>query len=222
MLTITRRAATRIALVAALIASAVLVRESRAQSPAAAAPFVGAWTVNKELSDSPQDAASGDREGGSSRGANRGGGGGGRRRGGGGFGGGFGGGGRGGGGGQAAPGADPQETLRRRDAMRDILNPPDRLTIVQTESMIIITGPDGRTTRLSPDGKKIKDDSTNIERRTKWDGGKLISEIGGLPLGKITETWAVDSERRQLHISLKNDDDRRPLMVTRVYDADVH
>ena len=104
--------------------------------------------------------------------------------------------------------------------MRDILNPPDRLTIVQTESMVIITGPDGRTTRLSPDGKKIKDDSTKIERRTKWDGGKLVSEIGGLPLGKITETWSVDPEHRQLHISLKNDDDRRPLMVTRVYDAD--
>jgi len=220
MLTTTRRAATRTALVAALIASAVLVREGRAQSPASATPLVGAWTLNKELSDSPQDGASGDREGGSPRGASRGGGGGGRRRGGGGFGGGLGGGGRGGG--QGAPAVDPQETARLRDAMRDIMNPPDRLTIVQTESMVIITGPDGRTTRLSPDGKKIKDDSTKMERRTKWDGGKLISEIGGLPLGKITETWAVDSERRQLHISLKNDDDRRPLMVTRVYDADVH
>ncbi|MEP7306260.1 MAG: hypothetical protein ABJA98_12145 [Acidobacteriota bacterium] len=224
MVTITRRAATRIALVAALIGSAVPVRESRAQAPNTASPLVGAWRLNKELSDSPQDGASDDREGGSTRGANRGGGGGGgRRRGGGGFGGGFGGGGGGrGGGGQGVPAADPQETARLRDAMRDILNPPDRLTIVQTESMVIITGPDGRTTRLSPDGKKIKDDSTKIERRTKWDGGKLISEIGGLPLGKITETWAVDSERRQLHISLRNDDDRRPLMVTRVYDADVH
>ena len=114
----------------------------------------------------------------------------------------------------------PQETARLRDAMRDILNPPDHLTIVQTESMVIVTGPDGRTTRLSPDGKKIKDDSTKIDRRTKWDGGKLVSEIGGLPVGKITETWSVDPERHQLHISLKNDDDRRPLMVTRVYDAD--
>jgi hypothetical protein len=176
--------------------------------------------MNKELSDSPRDDAAGDREGGGARGANRGGGGG-RRRGGGFGGGGFGGGGRAGGG-QGARSADPQEAARMRDAMRDILNPPDRLTIVQTESMIIVTGPDGRTTRLSPDGKKIKDDSTKIVRRTKWEGGKLISEIGGLPIGKMTETWAVDSERRQLHVSLKNDDDRRPLMVTHVYDADAH
>ena len=222
MLTSTQRAATRIALIAALIAGAVAVRESRAQSPTSSTALVGAWTLNKELSDSPPDGASGDREGGSPRGANRGGGGGGgRRRGGGGFGGGFGGGGRGGGG-QGAPAADPQEVARMRDAMRDLLNPPDRLTIVHTESMIIITGPDGRTTRLSADGKKIKDDSTKIERRTKWEGGKLISEIGGLPIGKITETWSVDSERHQLRVSLKNDDDRRPLMVTHVYDADLH
>jgi hypothetical protein len=195
------------------------VRESRAQTTNAANPMVGAWTLNKELSDNPQDAASGAREGGGDHGGNRGGG---RRRGGGGgFGGGFGGGGHGGGGGQGSPAADPEETARRRSAMLDILSPPDRLTIVQTDSMVIITGPDGRTTRLSPDGKKIKDDSTKIDRRTKWDGTKLVSEIGGLPIGKITETWSVDPERRQLHISLKNDDDRRPLMVTRVYDADV-
>jgi hypothetical protein len=107
----------------------------------------------------------------------------------------------------------------RKNALHDILNPPERLTIVQTGSMVIITGPDGRTTRLAPDGKKIKDDSTRIERRTKWDGGKLVTEITGLPAGKLTETWAVDSERRQLHITLKNDDDHRPLMVTRVYDG---
>jgi len=31
---------------------------------------------------------------------------------------------------------------------------------------IVITVRDGRITRLSPDGKKIKDDSTNIERKT--------------------------------------------------------
>jgi hypothetical protein len=196
-----------------------LVAEGRAQVPNAPTPLVGAWTLNAELSDSPPDGASGDRPG-AAAGNGNGGAGGGRRRGGGGFGGGFGGG-RGRGGGQGIPTADPQETARLRDAMRDVLNPPDRLTIVQTENMVIITGPDGRTTRLSPDGKKIKDDSTKIERRTKWDAGKLVSEIGGLPMGKVIETWSVDPEHHQLRVSLKNDDDRRPLMVTRVYDADV-
>jgi hypothetical protein len=107
-----------------------------------------------------------------------------------------------------------------RDAMRDLMNPPAHLTIVRTENMVILTGPDGHTTRLSTDWKKIKDDSTKIERRTKWDGDKLVSEINGLPLGKITETMSVDGERHQLRISLANDNDKRPLMVSHVYDAD--
>ena len=178
-----RRVATGIALAAAMMVGGVAdARECARRRRTAATPLVGAWTLNKELSDSPQDGSSGDRGGGDS-GGSRDGGGGGRRRGGGGggFGGGGFGGGGGGGGGQGAPAATRRRRARMRDAMRDILNPPDHLTIVQTENMVIVTGPDGRTTRLSPDGKKIKDDSTKIERRTKWDGGKLVSEIGGLP-----------------------------------------
>jgi hypothetical protein len=220
MRTIKRPTATAVAVFAALMLGIGPVCEVRAQAPTTT-PIVGAWTLNKDLSDEPQDATTGDRDAGSGRSANRGGGGGGRRRGGGGFGGGGFGGGRAGGG-QGAPAVDPQEAARMRDAMRDILNPPDHLTIVRTENMVIVTGPDGHTTRLSPDGKKIKDDSTKIDRRTKWDGDKLVSEIGGLPLGKVTETWSVDSDRHQLRITLKNDNDRRPLMVSRVYDADAH
>jgi hypothetical protein len=104
--------------------------------------------------------------------------------------------------------------------MRDIMNPPERLTIVQTENMIIMTGPDGRTTRLSPDGRKIKDDATKIERRTKWDGGKLVSEITGLAGAKITESYSVDPDRHQLHLTVQSDNDRRPITINRVYDAD--
>ena len=100
------------------------------------------------------------------------------------------------------------------------MNPPAHLTIVQPENMIIITGPDGRTTRLSPDDKKIKDESTKIERRTKWDGGKLVSEISGLGNGKIVESYFVDPERHQLHVTVRSDNDRRPLTINRVYDSD--
>jgi hypothetical protein len=215
------RAATGLALGVALIGPRPAF-EAGAQAQGKQSPIVGAWTLNKELSDVPQDSSSAERSGNGGGGSrNGGGGGGGRRRGGGGFGGGgFGGGRQGGGGGQGAPVGDPQEIQRMRDAMHDLLNPPDHLTIVQTENMVIVTGADGHTIRLSTDGKKIKDDSTKIERRTKWDGDKLVSEINGLPLGKITETVSVDAERHQLRISLTNDDDRRPLMMSHVYDAD--
>ena len=93
------------------------------------------------------------------------------------------------------------------------------MTIVQTESMIVITARDGRTTRLSPDGKKIKDESTGIERKTKWDGGRLVSEVSGLGRGKITETYSVDGEPKQLRVKLDVDGPRKTTQ-TRVYDLD--
>jgi hypothetical protein len=183
-----------------------------AQSDRSAA-VVGAWTLNKDLSDTPTDQSPGGRE---ERGDPDGGGGGRRRGGGGGFGRGGGGGfGRGAGGGLRS---DPEQAARMRDAMRDIMNPPVHLIIVKTETMIIVTGPDGRTTRLSPDGKKVKDESTKAERKTKWDGMKLVSEISGLGPRKITETYSVDPERHQLHIDLQVE--QRPDPIHRVYDAD--
>ena len=193
-----------------------LSAESRAQAPAPdrANAIVGVWTLNKDLSDSPPDREAG-RDG--DQGGRRGGEG---RRGGGGFGrGGFGGGGFGRGG--PGAGMSPEDMARMRDAMRDVMTPPDRLTIVQTETLIIITTGDGRTTRLSPDGKKIRDDSTRIERRTKWDGGKLVSEISGMGPGKVTETYSADSEHTQLHVTLLMEGPRQPMTMNRVYDLEV-
>jgi hypothetical protein len=199
---------------------------ARAQTPAAQAQastsstqsaIVGAWTLNKDLSDTGQDSGSGQNGGDNS--GRQGGYGGGRRRGGGGFGGG--GFGRGGGGGGFG-GAQPQNTeaaQRMRSAVRDEMTAPDHMTIVQTDTTIIITTMDGRTTRLSTDGKKVKDDSTGIERKTKWDGGKLVSEVNGLGSGKITETYSVDAELKQLRVALAVDGPRKT-SLTRVYDLD--
>jgi hypothetical protein len=119
------------------------------QAPADAGSIVGVWTLNKDASDAPPERPNGgDRRRGGDDAA------GGRGRGSGGRGGGFGrGGGRGGGGG------DTEDMRRRMQAIRDIMDAPERLTITQTASLIIITAGDGRTTRLSPDGKAIKDES---------------------------------------------------------------
>ena len=124
-----------------------------------------------------------------------------------------------GGGGTAA---NPDEVARMRDAMRDVTNPSDHLIITQTETIIVLTGADGRTTRLSPDGKKIKDENTKVERKTKWDGGKLVSEINGLGSGKMTQTFSVDPEAKQLRIVvvMENGRSKEPRTVTQVYDAD--
>jgi hypothetical protein len=176
-------------------------------------PLTGAWTLNKDLSDQPAERGEREENG---RGGRRGGEGMGRG------GGGMGRGGPGGGLGRGGRGGDPQEMARMRDAMRDLLEPADRLTIVETESMVIVTSSDGRTTRLSPDGKKIKDENTNAERRTRWDAGKLVSEISGLGRGKITQTFSVDQDTRQMRIVvlLEGGREAQPRTITHVNDAD--
>jgi hypothetical protein len=124
-----------------------------------------------------------------------------------------------GGGGQTM---DPEAMARTRAALRDVVNPPDHVTVTQSESMIVVTGGDGRTTRLSLDGKKVKDENTNLERKNKWDGGKLVSEITGLPAGKITQTYSIDPEQHRLHIvaSMEARNGQPPRTITHVYDAD--
>jgi hypothetical protein len=175
--------------------------------------LVGAWTLNKDLSDKPPDRLGGEGREGGQRGAGGRGGGGGHRR-----GGGFGGGGFGGGG--AGQAKTPEDMVRMRNALRDELQAPEHLTITQAETTVIMTAGDGRTTRLSTNGKKIKDESTNVERKTTWAAGKLVSEITGLSRGKITETYSVDSERKQLHVTLQIENSERKATVNRVYAAD--
>ncbi len=84
--------------------------------------------------------------------------------------------------------------------MRDLFEAPERLTIISTGTMVIVTTGDGRTTRLAPDGTKVKDESTGIERRTRWDAGKLVSEISGVLGGRVTETYARQAETGKLEV----------------------
>ena len=206
--------ATAVALVPGLLVA-------QSHSPVPGPSLAGGWTRNHELSDAPTDRGQQGDDGESSGGGRNGGGGAGGHRGGG--GGGFGrGGGMGHGGGGGGERANPDDTARMRDAMHDITNPSDHLIITQTESMVALTGADGRTTRLSPDGKKIKDENTKIERKTKWDGGKLVSEINGLGPGKMTQTFAIDPEARQLRIIvlMEGGHSGPPRTITQIYDAD--
>ena len=126
--------------------------------------------------------------------------------------------------GRGSSGGDPRtsgdDRRRSREALREILETPERITITEASSMIIITTGDGRTARLSPDGKKIKDESTNIERKTRWEKGKLVTEISAGQGGKITETYSPDPEHHQLLVTLHIENSRIPNArdIRRVYD----
>jgi hypothetical protein len=106
---------------------------------------------------------------------------------------------------------------RMRDARRAILEAPEQITIVQTESTVIVTSGDGHTTRLATDNSKVKDDSTGITRRTHWDAGKLVTEITGLGPGKIIETYAYAADTGNLTVTLTFDGGSNRPPVHRVY-----
>ena len=192
----------------ALLVATWLAVESQAQA-ADKVSLAGVWALNRELSDQPPARERGDQRGRGERGRGFGGG----RR-----GGGFGGGGGRGGDGRAG---DPEEIARMREALRIILQPGDHLTITQSDSMILITDQDGYTTRLSADGKKIKDENTKIERKTRWEAGKLISEINGTGRGKITQTFSTDPDAHQLRIVIETEGgrDNQKRTLTHVYDS---
>jgi hypothetical protein len=213
-------------IVAALVAMPPIVRAqgTSAKTTVSPAPLLsGGWTLNKDLSDQPPAASSTPTDG---QGRSGGGGGGrsggfGGRRGGGGFGGGRGGGGGGAvGSGNGSSTANSADAARVREAMRDLMNPPAHWVITQTDTLIIMTDQDGRALRLSPDNKKIKNDDTKTERQTKWDSGKLVSEITGLPGGKITETYSVDPDVHQLRLATQIGDGKQSRTLIHVYDLD--
>jgi hypothetical protein len=202
-----------------LTSVASLVRAQTLSVPSASSPSLqGEWTLNRGAASQPQP----------QRGSGQGGGIGGAGR----------AGGRGGGGGSGvsdgqsslgsmglglSPSSKPEVTARLQDAMRDIAIPPGRLTIVQTDTTIIVTTSEGHTTRLAPTGKKIKEENTGIERKTRWEAGKLVSEISGLGFDRITETYWLDPDpdTHRLHVSVTFPSAARaaPTTLDRVYDA---
>lgn len=105
------------------------------------------------------------------------------------------------------------------EALLEFLEIPEQLTIVQTDSMVIIQTSTDRTTRLSTAHRKITDESTKLARRTHWNAGTLVSKIAGLPSGPIVETYSLDAQDR-LHITLKFPNKRlaQSTRVHRVYD----
>jgi hypothetical protein len=205
-----------IASLTAMVGAVALSKSiAAAQTQADASPILGVWTINKDLSDlGVGQAGRGDAGGGAGRGGGRGGRGGG-------FGGGFPGGGSSRGGQRGGQDQSREDMERRLQALRDIVEAPLQITIVQSNSMIIVTTSDGRTTRLSPTGEKVKDESTGVERRTKWEGGKLVSEIRG-DAGRITETYSADVAHRELYVIVRVEASGREegtRMFHRVYTA---
>jgi hypothetical protein len=81
--------------------------------------------------------------------------------------------------------------------MREVMTPPEALTIVQTETEITLEDFDGKTLVLHPDGKKWKRGGGAVETRAAWKGTSLVVESQTASM-KLTTTYDLPSPGRLL------------------------
>ena len=129
--------------------------------------------------------------------------------------------------GPGGPGApldtnDPAAAARQQQQLTTLTTAPQRLTIVQNEAAVVITTDDGRTMRLAPTGKSIKEPNGRGERKTKWDSGKLVTEMTGPNGNTITERYWLEPATSQLHEQMTIPGGRggAPIILNRFYTPD--
>ena len=117
-----------------------------------------------------------------------------------------------------------------QSAMKDLMTAARRLTVVETEREVLLTYDDGRVVRLIPDDREhagIAGSSMQVNRRTKWNGEKLLTriELQSRMKIKLEQTYEVRLDGQQLVITstfegerFGNDEDRE---LRRVYDREL-
>lgn len=185
----------------------LLLLAAPSSTPAQQVDFTGSWVLNEKESDNPRGQFQG--AGGRQPGMNPGSGGrpsGGRPS----------GGGRGG-------VMNEEDMERMRAMMRNVLQASGALRIVQDDSTITVVDLEGRLRVHHPDGRKKSypvQGVGNVESRAKWDDGKLVVELRLDDGIRVSRTYELDEESRQLHVRMRMEGGQlqRAMDFRRVYD----
>jgi hypothetical protein len=195
-------------------------RGSDKSQPAISAHFAGQWNFNASQSDDANDKI---RE--AERNARMARGGGGYPRGGGYPGGGYPGGGypRGGiGVGRGGMGRGAEASAINGEDLETLARDAQTLTIARNGDQFSISDDQGEAHTLYADGKKHKEDDggRKVTYKTQWDGDRLVSEHKLGSTGKLTETYELSPDGKQLFITSKLESSKLsgPLTIRRVYD----
>jgi hypothetical protein len=96
------------------------------------------------------------------------------------------------------------------DQVREFLEAPRTLVIVEHPDHVSITDETGRVEKLVVNGTKAKEErgGQSIERRTRWDGRTLVSEIQLADGTKLTQTYQKVAEGLQLVVTTKIENSR--------------
>jgi len=97
------------------------------------------------------------------------------------------------------------------------------LRIEQSQKQFVVSDDSGEPRTLYPDGKKHTDKDVNGKKtttKTEWLGSELVVETKVGRSGKLTETYRVGPEGKQLFVVSRLDDSAlaAPISIQRVYD----
>jgi hypothetical protein len=150
--------------------------------------ILGVWKLNRDESDGQRKGRQDDRD------SN----GGGRRSGGGWPGGGYPGGGRGG------YGRPRGESDEERQKMHELLTPPKRITLSMTGAEVDLLDDQERKRALMTDGRKLQKskDANYQEIAAKWEGTHLVTDEKDPRGGKMSRTFELSEDGRQLYETL--------------------
>jgi len=126
-------------------------------------------------------------------------------------------------GGRGGPGATQDAGISAGD-LEPLAASPKMLSIEQDEKRVTILDDAGRIRNLYPDGKKHKEtDSSGQSTKIKahWDGNRLVAESKLGHSGKLTETYELSQDGKQLYVisQLDNSHLSSPLVIRLVYDG---
>ena len=184
----------------------------QAPLPAPRQSILGAWKLNRDESDDGQQRMQ-DARGSSGSGQGRGGGypGGGGR-----MGGGYPGG-RGGYGGQS-------ESSENRQKMQELVRPPNAVKLDMTGAEVDLTDDTNRKRAFMTDGRKLQKskDPSYEEIAAHWEGSRLVSEEKDARGQKMSRTYELSPDGRQLyesvHVSVGRNNST--VVIRYVYDID--
>ena len=111
---------------------------------------------------------------------------------------------------------------RMRQTMRLAFDPPEALTISETDSTVTLAADSTDTLTLHSDGRKLKqkvDGGGDIETKAHWQGNDLVVERTVSGGGKVTEDYLRSQDGKQLYVIVGFTGLRgRSIQFRRVYD----
>jgi hypothetical protein len=119
--------------------------------------------------------------------------------------------------GRRGGGAGDNTNYEDRQQLQDLIEPATSLSFAQKEGEVDVTDDQGRKRVYLTDSRKPQKskDANYQESAAHWEGARLVSEEKGLHGGRITRTYELTPDGKQLNESVRLDNTHTGLITVR-------